>query len=82
MESSVKVIWLQNPRLEAKVKVILLQNEGFVPSVKVVQVRKRGFWGFGKFFPVKISWEDIGRYANSVWGDRISDVGIWVREKE
>jgi hypothetical protein len=34
------------------------------------------------FFPVKISWEDIGRYANSVWGDRISDVGIWVRETE
>jgi hypothetical protein len=34
------------------------------------------------FFPVKISWEDIGRYANSVWGDRISDVGIWVRERE
>ena len=32
-----------------------------------------------KFFPVKISWEDIGRYENSVWGDRISDVGIWVR---
>jgi hypothetical protein len=31
---------------------------------------------------VKISWEDIGRYANSVWGDRISDVGIWVRERE
>ncbi len=34
------------------------------------------------FFPVKISWEDIGRYAGSVWGDRISDVGIWVRERE
>jgi hypothetical protein len=34
------------------------------------------------FHPVKISWEDIGRYAGSVWGDRISDVGIWVREKE
>jgi hypothetical protein len=32
-----------------------------------------------KFFPVKISWEDIGRYEKSVWGDRISDVGIWVR---
>ena len=32
-----------------------------------------------KFFPVKISWEDIGRYENSSWGDRISDVGIWVR---
>ncbi len=32
-----------------------------------------------KFFPVKISWEDIGRYQNSAWGDRISDVGIWVR---
>jgi hypothetical protein len=32
-----------------------------------------------KFFPVKISWEDIGRYQNSSWGDRISDVGIWVR---
>ncbi|MCO6431941.1 MAG: hypothetical protein J5J00_13870, partial [Deltaproteobacteria bacterium] len=30
------------------------------------------------FSPVKISWEDIGRYENSVWGDRISDVGIWV----
>jgi len=35
-----------------------------------------------KFFPVKISWEDIGRYQNSVWGDRISDVGIWVRRVE
>jgi hypothetical protein len=39
-------------------------------------VRERGF------SPVKISWEDIGRYAGSVWGDRISDVGIWVRERE
>ncbi len=34
------------------------------------------------FSPVKISWEDIGRHANSVWGDRISDVGIWVRKVE
>jgi len=34
------------------------------------------------FHPVKISWEDIGRYEGSVWGDRISDVGIWVREDE
>ncbi|HJU84432.1 MAG TPA: hypothetical protein VJ600_09490 [Holophagaceae bacterium] len=34
------------------------------------------------FSPVKISWEDIGRYENSVWGDRISDVGIWVRRRE
>jgi hypothetical protein len=34
------------------------------------------------FSPVKISWEDIGRYKNSVWGDRISDVGIWVRKDE
>lgn len=34
------------------------------------------------FSPVKISWEDIGRHANSVWGDRISDVGIWVRRDE
>jgi hypothetical protein len=34
------------------------------------------------FHPVKISWEDIGRYAGSVWGDRISDVGIWVRQDE
>lgn len=34
------------------------------------------------FSPVKISWEDIGRHANSVWGDRISDVGIWVRKME
>jgi hypothetical protein len=34
------------------------------------------------FHPVKISWEDIGRHAGSVWGDRISDVGIWVREDE
>ncbi len=32
--------------------------------------------------PVKISWEDIGRYQGSVWGDRISDVGIWVRRDE
>lgn len=39
-------------------------------------VREKGF------HPVKISWEDIGRYAGSVWGDRISDVGIWVREDE
>lgn len=35
-----------------------------------------------QFHPVKISWEDIGRHANSVWGDRISDVGIWVRQNE
>lgn len=34
------------------------------------------------FSPVKISWEDIGRYQGSVWGDRISDVGIWVRKDE
>jgi hypothetical protein len=34
------------------------------------------------FHPVKISWEDIGRYQGSVWGDRISDVGIWVRKDE
>lgn len=34
------------------------------------------------FHPVKISWEDIGRHQNSVWGDRISDVGIWVRRDE
>ena len=34
------------------------------------------------FHPVKISWEDIGRHENSVWGDRISDVGIWVRRDE
>jgi hypothetical protein len=38
--------------------------------------------GERSFHPVKISWEDIGRYQNSVWGDRISDVGIWVRERE
>jgi hypothetical protein len=35
-----------------------------------------------QFHPVKISWEDIGRHENSVWGDRISDVGIWVRKAE
>ena len=35
-----------------------------------------------KFSPVKISWEDIGRHQGSVWGDRISDVGIWVRQDE
>lgn len=34
------------------------------------------------FHPVKISWEDIGRDEGSVWGDRISDVGIWVRRQE
>lgn len=34
------------------------------------------------FHPVKISWEDIGRHEGSVWGDRISDVGIWVRRLE
>lgn len=34
------------------------------------------------FSPVKISWEDIGRHQGSVWGDRISDVGIWVRSNE
>ncbi|MCA9840946.1 MAG: hypothetical protein KC475_02415 [Cyanobacteria bacterium HKST-UBA03] len=38
--------------------------------------------GQKQFHPVKISWEDIGRYKNSVWGDRISDVGIWVRKDE
>ncbi|HYV47581.1 MAG TPA: hypothetical protein VFA20_22135 [Myxococcaceae bacterium] len=31
------------------------------------------------FHPVLISWEDIGRYEGSVWGSRISDVGIWGR---
>lgn len=38
--------------------------------------------GRHQFHPVKISWEDIGRDANSAWGDRISDVGIWVRQNE
>ena len=44
-----------------------------------------GFLGLVKrkgFHPVKISWEDIGRHEGSVWGDRISDVGIWVRKDE
>jgi len=41
-----------------------------------------GLMGRHGFHPVKISWEDIGRNANSVWGDRISDVGIWVRRDE
>lgn len=35
-ETSAKVVWLQNPRLETKVKVVLLQNEGFVTSGGVV----------------------------------------------
>lgn len=39
-------------------------------------VQKKGF------SPVKISWEDIGRYQGSAWGNRISDVGIWVRKDE
>lgn len=34
------------------------------------------------YSPVQISWEDIGRDENSAWGDRISDVGIWVRRVE
>lgn len=34
------------------------------------------------YSPVQISWEDIGRDENSAWGDRISDVGIWVRRTE
>ncbi len=34
------------------------------------------------YHPVKISWEDIGRHQGSAWGDRISDVGIWVRREE
>jgi hypothetical protein len=41
-----------------------------------------GLVGGRGFHPVKISWEDIGRHAGSVWGDRISDVGIWVRRDE
>ncbi|WP_005035927.1 hypothetical protein [Holophaga foetida] len=41
-----------------------------------------GLMGRHQFHPVKISWEDIGRDANSAWGDRISDVGIWVRKDE
>jgi hypothetical protein len=41
-----------------------------------------GLVGQKGFHPVKISWEDIGRYQGSVWGDRISDVGIWVRQEE
>jgi hypothetical protein len=47
--------------------------------------RDSGFMGLVQkkaFSPVKISWEDIGRYAGSSWGDRISDVGIWVRKRE
>lgn len=39
-------------------------------------LRERGY------HPVKISWEDIGRHQGSVWGDRIADVGIWVRKDE
>ena len=38
--------------------------------------------GERSFHPVKISWEDIGRHQGSAWGDRISDVGIWVRKDE
>ncbi len=49
----------------------LWNDQGFLRLV-----RQKGF------HPVKISWEDIGRYEGSVWGDRISDVGIWVREDE
>jgi hypothetical protein len=47
--------------------------------------RQSDFMGLmrkNQFFPVKISWEDIGRHQGSVWGDRISDVGIWVRKHE
>jgi hypothetical protein len=44
--------------------------------------RFMGLVGQRGFSPVKISWEDIGRHAGSVWGDRISDVGIWVRQDE
>ena len=53
-------------------RTLSLWNDGSFMSL----VREKGF------SPVKISWEDIGRYAGSVWGDRISDVGIWVREDE
>ncbi|HXY41097.1 MAG TPA: hypothetical protein VEQ10_15600 [Vicinamibacteria bacterium] len=53
-------------------RTLSLWNDGSFMSL----VREKGF------SPVKISWEDIGRYAGSVWGDRISDVGIWVRENE
>jgi hypothetical protein len=42
----------------------------------MARVKEKGF------HPVKISWEDIGRHEGSVWGDRISDVGIWVRRVE
>ncbi|MEZ4573775.1 MAG: hypothetical protein R2857_02405 [Vampirovibrionales bacterium] len=39
--------------------------------------------GQKQFHPVRdFVGEDIGRYKNSVWGDRISDVGIWVRKDE
>jgi hypothetical protein len=41
-----------------------------------------GLMAGSQFHPVKISWEDIGRHEGSVWGDRISDVGIWVRKRE
>ena len=34
------------------------------------------------FHPVRVSWEDLGRYKNSCWGSRISDVSIYVREDE
>jgi len=45
------------------------------PSFMALMAKKQ-------FHPVKISWEDIGRDENSSWGDRISDVGIWVRKDE
>jgi hypothetical protein len=51
--------------------VSLTNDQGFLSLLEEKQ-----------FFPVQISWEDIGRDEGSAWGDRISDVGIWVRREE
>lgn len=34
------------------------------------------------FSPVTTSWEDLSRFKNSAWGDRICDVCVWVRKDE
>lgn len=48
-ETSTKVVWLQNLRLETKVKVVLLENWGFVTSGGVGWVGERGILSFGSF---------------------------------
>lgn len=84
IEAALKEAARKAPQLpEPGSRVIPAWNEYFDQTVNLTansrflqMTRDKGF------SPVKISWEDIGRYEGSVWGNRISDVGIWVRKDE